>query len=176
VGAVGDRRTGWQLKATRRAVDAAGSSENIRQVTGPKLWPPFTVHPIGPLGSWCGPGVAHRESGSHDRPPLPSAPPLASSSNPLTILRRRGRHHELFVPPPSPVVITTVPAVTDQPKPRSQAETPMRSIGHPTDPTDQLRDQRANKGEISPHPALHGPSGQLGWAGGGPEGPSWPQS
>jgi hypothetical protein len=34
--------------------------------------------------------------------------------------------------------------------------------------TDQLaaRSARANRGELSPHPAPHGPSGQLGWAGG----------
>jgi hypothetical protein len=30
-------------------------------------------------------------------------------------------------------------------------------------------------GEISPHPAPHGSSGQLGWAGGGPGGPTWSQ-
>ena len=40
---------------------------------------------------------------------------------------------------------------------------------------DQLRDQRAIRGELSPHPAPHGPSGQLGWAGGGPGGPTWSQ-
>jgi hypothetical protein len=37
-------------------------------------------------------------------------------------------------------------------------------------PADQLCDQRASRGELSPHPALHGSSGQLGWAGGGPGG------
>ena len=41
--------------------------------------------------------------------------------------------------------------------------------------TDQLRDQRASRGELSPHPAPHGPSGHLRPAGGGPGGPTWSQ-
>jgi hypothetical protein len=40
-------------------------------------------------------------------------------------------------------------------------------------PRDHLRDQAANRAEISPHPAPRGSSGQLGWAGGGPGGPTW---
>jgi hypothetical protein len=41
--------------------------------------------------------------------------------------------------------------------------------------SDHLRDQGGNRAEVSPHPAPHGSSGQLGWAGGGPGGPTWSQ-
>jgi hypothetical protein len=40
---------------------------------------------------------------------------------------------------------------------------------------DQLRDQRANRGGLPPRPAPHEPSGQLGWDGGDPGGPSLSQ-
>jgi hypothetical protein len=50
------------------------------------------------------------------------------------------------------------------PDARGAPKTPKRHYPGSRGPA--ARDQRANRGELSPHPALHGPSGQLGWAGG----------
>jgi hypothetical protein len=77
---------------------------------------------------------------------------------------------------PGEVRSALLPATPRQRRQRRQRAAGGEAAGRAASRTwDHLRDQAANRAEISPHPAPPGSSGQLGWTGGGPGGPTWSQ-